>query len=208
MMPLRDEDDRHIGFVKIMRDAPPNTWLVWPSAQAKQRRQALLELSDQLAKHNHDTASLADVASGILGRALGVQLVGYGLVDREAKPSTSSVIGPAAGSLPRGGHAGSEDFGSYIEDIKRGAKRLLSAMPEPTRAPAPMRGAGRNQRPGLRQHAGVEHGHLVSLLFVCSATPRQWTNEELLFIARWLHGPARQPLASRPNVPCRLERRS
>lgn len=50
-------------------------------------RTALFDLTDQLAEQE-DVASLTDVACGVLGRTLGVQLVGYGLVNPVAETIT------------------------------------------------------------------------------------------------------------------------
>lgn len=182
MMALRNEDDAHIGFVKIMRDRTAEHLTGVALREGEQRRQALLDLSDALAEHDADTASLADVAGSILGRALDVQLVGYGLVDPEAETIMVERDWTSEGGRSIAGTLRFRDFGSYVEDIKRCETVVISdARLDPrtqTRADA-------LEAIGVRALVNApvfEHGRFVSLLFVCSATPRAWTENELLFI--------------------------
>ncbi|TNC04483.1 PAS domain S-box protein [Methylobacterium terricola] len=182
MMPLRDEDDRHIGFVKIMRDRTAEHLAGVALREGEERRKALLELSDQLAEHDSDTASLADVASGILGRALGVQLVGYGLVDPETETITVERDWTSDGAHSIAGLLRFRDFGSYIEDIKQGETVVIGdARTDPRTKDYAAALEAINVR-ALVNTPVFEHGRLVSLLFVCSAKPREWAEDELAFI--------------------------
>ncbi|TNC09073.1 PAS domain S-box protein [Methylobacterium terricola] len=182
MMPLRDDDDRHIGFVKIMRDRTAEHMAGVALRAGELRRQALLELSDQLAEHDRDTASLADVASGILGRALGVQLVGYGLVDPETETIDVERDWTTDGAHSIAGSLRFRDFGSYIDDIKRGETVVIGDARIDPRTSAHADALEAISARAFVNTPVVEHGRLVSLLFVCSATPRKWTKDELLFI--------------------------
>lgn len=182
MMPLRDEEDRHIGFVKIMRDRTGEHLAGVALRAGEHRRQALLELSDQLAEHDHDAASLADVAIGILGRALDVQLVGYGLVDREAETIDVERDWTSGDAHSIAGTHRFSDFGSHIEDIKRGETVVVGDARTDPRTSARADALEAISARAFVNTPVVEYGRLVSLLFVCSATPRTWTNDELLFI--------------------------
>ncbi|AWN51075.1 PAS domain S-box protein [Methylobacterium sp. 17Sr1-1] len=182
MMPLRDETDAHIGFVKIMRDRTAEH-LAGEALQREERhRQALLELSNQLTEHDGDAASLADIATSLLGRTLGVQLVGYGLVDPEAETITVERDWTSGGAHPIAGTHRFRDFGTYIEDIKRRETVVVTDARLDPRTSAYAEALEAISARALVNTPVFEHGRFVSLLFVCSAEPREWLEDELIFI--------------------------
>ncbi|MCJ2112372.1 PAS domain-containing protein [Methylobacterium sp. E-025] len=182
MMPLRDENETHIGFVKIIRDRTAEHLTGVALRDGEVRRKALLDLSDQLAEHDDDTASLSDVASRILGQVLGVQLVGYGLVDPDAETITVERDWTSGGAVSIAGTLRFRSFGSYIDDLKRGEMVVIDdARNDPRTAGQAAALEAVNAR-ALVNTPVFEHGRFVALLFVCSATPRTWTEDELGFI--------------------------
>ncbi|WCS28315.1 PAS domain S-box protein [Methylobacterium sp. NMS14P] len=182
MMPLRDDDGSHIGFVKIMRDRTIEHLTGVALRDGEVRRKALLELSDQLAEHDADTASLADVASGVLGQVLDVQLVGYGLVDAEAETITVERDWTSGGAASVAGTLQFRSFGSYVEDLKRGETVVINDAREDPRTAEQAAALEAVNARALVNAPVFEHGRFVALLFVCSATPRAWTDDELEFI--------------------------
>jgi PAS domain S-box-containing protein len=182
MMPLRDEDETHIGFVKIMRDRTVEHLTGVALRDGEVRRKALLDLSDQLAEHDDDTASLTDVASRILGQVLGVQLVGYGLVDPGAETITVERDWTSGGAASIAGTLQFRSFGSYIDDLKRGEMVVIDDARNDPRTAAQAAALEAINARALVNTPVFEHGRFVALLFVCSATPRAWTEDELGFI--------------------------
>jgi PAS domain S-box-containing protein len=182
MMPLRDDDGGHIGFLKIMRDRTAEHLAGVALRREERHREALLELSDQLAEHDADTASLADVAGGVLGRALGVELVGYGIVDPDAETITVErdwTTGPArtlAGTLRF------RDFGNYIDDLKRGETVVVTdARTDPRTAAFADALEARCARAFVNAPV-FEHGRFVALLYVSTCHARHWDEDELAFV--------------------------
>ena len=182
MMPLRDDDEAHIGFVKIMRDRTAEHLAGVALREGEARRKALLELSDQLAEHDDDTATLADVASGVLGRILNVQLVGYGLVDPEVETITVERDWVSGGAQSIAGTLQFRSFGSYIEDLKCGETVVVTDARSDPRTAAQAAALEAVNARALVNAPIFEHGRFVALLFVCTNTPRAWTEDELAFI--------------------------
>ena len=146
---------------------------------AQQRRTALLELDDRL--HDMDEpGGMTFVAAEIIGRTLAVDRAGYGtMVDGSVMvdivrdwtaEGQSSVIGRH--DLRR--------FGSYHENLRRGEAVAVDDTRQDDRVVTLTFDA-------FDIHAMInlpllEQGRLVALLFVTSATPRQWSVDEVAFV--------------------------
>ena len=182
MMPLHDEDQAHIGFVKIMRDRTAEHLAGAALREGERRRQALLELSDQLVEHDDDTASLTDVACGILGRTLDVHLVGYGSVDLDAETVTVERDWTAGGAQTLAGTLRFRDFGSYIDDLKSGETVVITDARTDPRTQASAGALEAISARALVNTPVFEHGRFVALLFVCTGQPRAWARDDLTFI--------------------------
>ncbi|SFM31431.1 PAS domain S-box protein [Methylobacterium pseudosasicola] len=182
MMPLRGEDGGHLGFVKIMRDRTDEHLAGAALRRVECHRAALLDLSDELAEHDDDTGSLIDVASRILGRSLGVELVGYGMVDPDAETITVErdwTTGPArtlAGTLRF------RDFGTYVDDLKRGETVVVSDARADARTAAFAEALKERCARAFVNAPVFEHGRFVALLYVSTCHARQWSEDELAFI--------------------------
>jgi hypothetical protein len=125
--------------------------------RAEARRVALLELTDRF-RDVEDPADLAYAAAEIMGRVLEVSRAGFGTIDPIAETITIDRDWNAPGIKSLAGVLHFREYGSYIEDLKRGDTVV---MVDADQGPA----HGRNgrcpegdQRPGLRQHAGERAG--------------------------------------------------
>nr|WP_137279103.1 PAS domain S-box protein [Pseudomonas rhizoryzae] len=155
------------------------------AAQAKRSeelyRLALLELSERFS-HLNDIDAVIEVACATLGTTLDAHLVGYGLVDAEAETISVARDWTVPGARSLVGTLNFRDYGSYIEDFKRGETVVSAEVREDPRT--------RDNLPALETldtRAFVntplfEHGRFIALLYVSSRTPRQWTPRELQFI--------------------------
>ena len=84
--------------------------------RSEARQETLLALADAL-RDLTDPAEIAHAASEVLGRALGVSRVGYGIIDRVAETVSIERDWNAPGVQSIAGTLNFRDFGSYIDDL-------------------------------------------------------------------------------------------
>lgn len=90
-----------------------------------ERRQALLvELGDRL-RDLDDPAEISYAAAELLGRAMGVSRAGYGTVDPRDETITIERDWNAPGIQTIAGTLRFREYGSYIEDLKRGETAVV-----------------------------------------------------------------------------------
>jgi signal transduction histidine kinase/CheY-like chemotaxis protein len=149
--------------------------------RAELRLAALVDLGDRLREPG-DAGDLALAAAKVLGRALDVSRAGYGIVDaaRETITTERAFCSPGVAPLPAVLHF--RDYGSYIEDLKRGVTVAIEDVRADPRT--------RDTADALRQLAAMsfinlpvtEQGGFVALLYLNHAHPRQWSDEEQAFV--------------------------
>jgi len=145
------------------------------------RHGALLALSDTLNQHD-DAVSVTDIATRVLGETLDVQLVGYGEVNAAAETLTVERDWTRGGARSLAGTVHFRDYGSYIEDFKRGDTVVVhdARLDVRTRDFA----AALEER-SVRAFVNTpvfERGQFVALLYVSTVHPRAWSESELEFI--------------------------
>ncbi|KQP83211.1 PAS domain S-box protein [Methylobacterium sp. Leaf117] len=148
---------------------------------AEARRIAVAELGARL-RDLDDTAEIAFAASEILGTTLGVSRAGYGTIDPVAETIVIERDWNAPGIRSLAGTLQFRDYGSYIEDLKRGETVIcVDADHDPRTA------AGAEALKAISAQSFVnmpltEHGGFVALLYLNHATARSWSPDELAFI--------------------------
>ena len=154
--------------------------------RVEQRRDALLQLDERL-RDLADTAELSFVASKLVGETLGAARVGYGTVDPDAQTITVERNWSAPGYSSVAGTHDFQVYGSYIDDLCRGEPvangnvRLDLSTAGNTASFDALGIAAFLDVPVL------EHGKLTSEVFVHSATPRTWTEEEISLVREVAH---------------------
>jgi signal transduction histidine kinase len=148
---------------------------------AELRLQALVQLNDRL-RDPGDPADIAYAAVEILGTMLDVSRCGYGTIDRTAETIVTEPpwCAPGIDALPRVLHF--RDYGSYIEDLKRGETVAIADVYHDPRT--------RDTAEALKGLAALsfvnmpvtEQGGFVALLYLNNAVPRIWLPEEIAFI--------------------------
>jgi signal transduction histidine kinase/ActR/RegA family two-component response regulator len=149
--------------------------------QAEARREALLKLSDAL-RDLSDPNEIAFASAEILGGALAVSRVGYGLVDTLAETITIDRDWSAPGVRSLAGQLNFRDYGSYIEDLARGDTVVFADAELDPRTAA---SAAALERISARAAVNMplrDHGGLVALVYLNNAEPRPWSSEDLGFI--------------------------
>nr|WP_314443720.1 PAS domain S-box protein [uncultured Sphingomonas sp.] len=172
--PVRDETGRVAGMFCACSETTAAMF-------AAKRRDALLELDERL-RDVANTADLSFVASEILGRLLGAARVGYGTIDAEAGTITVERNWFAPGFDDQAGVHDFTDYGSYIDDLRRGE---AVANTDVTVDPRTSSSIAAFEQLGIRAHLDVpvsENGCTVGEMFVHSAAPRVWTGEEITFV--------------------------
>lgn len=170
--PLRDEAGRELGLLKIARDETD-------AHRTEQRRSTLLELGDR-SRDLTGPADFAYAAAEILGRTLGVSRAGYGTVDTAAETITIERDWKAPGIRSLAGVPCFRDYGSYVEDLKRGETVVFAdAERDPRAAAAALEAIGARAAVNMLV---TEQGGFVALLYLNHATVREWTEDELAFV--------------------------
>ena len=134
-----------------------------------------------------EPADIAYRAAEALGRVLDVSRAGYGTVDKVRETITIERDWNARGIHTLAGTLHFRDYGSYIEDLKRGETVVFAdARKDPrTRDTADALVAISAQ--SVVNMPVSEAGDLVALLYLNHATPRPWTAEEMALIREVAH---------------------
>jgi len=148
---------------------------------AERRRGVLLDLGDKLRSMD-DLGAMAGVAAKLVGEVLGVSAVGFGRIDAtdETLFIDEAWALADAGNIA-GGHP-MREYGSYIDDLKRGSIVVIPDVRDDERTRA---SAASFEAVGVRALVNaplVEKGRLAAILCVLAPTPRSWSDDEVEFI--------------------------
>ena len=168
---LRSPDGAAVRMAGICED-------VTARREAENRRLVMLELADRI-RDIEDPAELAFSAAEILGRRLGVSRAGFGIVDPVSETITIERDWSAPGLRSLAGVLQFRDYGSYIEDLKRGD---LVAFADARTDERTAKGAEALEAIGARAVLNLpiaEQSGFVAMLFLCHAGVRSWTDDEI-----------------------------
>ncbi|QYF86092.1 PAS domain S-box protein [Brevundimonas sp. PAMC22021] len=145
------------------------------------RQATLLALNDAL-RDLTDPAEIAHAASEVLGKALGVSRVGYGVIDRVAETITIERDWNAPGVRSIAGVLNFRDYGSYIDDLKAGITVAIADAAEDPRTQGAARQLSAISAESFINMPLVEQGRFVALFFANNATPRPWPDSDLMLM--------------------------
>lgn len=149
--------------------------------EADLRQQARAALNDRLGDLD-DTAEMSFAAAEILGMTLNVSRAGYGTIDPAEETIHIERDWNADGIKSLAGTLHFRDYGSYIDNLRRGETvAIADAYLDPRTAD------GADALKGISAQAFVnmpvtEQGGFVALLYLNHAEARIWTAAELDFI--------------------------
>ena len=179
--PVRDDAGRIAGMFCVCTETTEAVLAARQKAAAAERQRALLELDNRL-RDVSDPVDVSFAAAEVLGVALGAARVGYGVLDPEARTITVERNWSAPGFASVAGVHHFSDYGSYIDDLRRGvsvANADIEADPATAARAAAFRAIGIR---AFLDVPVVEQGRTVAQLFVHSAVPREWSDDEVSFV--------------------------
>ena len=149
--------------------------------RAERLRSALMELADAL-RDTADPDDLTHAACTIVGRTLEVDRVGFGMVDRRAETITIQRDWNAPGIQSLAGTLNFRDYGSYIEDLKRGETVVFDDARLDPRTRETAAALEAISALAVVNMPLQEQGETVALFYANNAMPRIWLEDELTFL--------------------------
>ena len=148
----------------------------------REQRQALLVALGDRFRTIDDPDEISFAMAELLGRGLGVDRAGYGTIDPVAETITIARDWTAPGIASLAGVLRFREYGSYIEELKRGETVIFTDVDKDQRS---LGNAGALK--AISAHAFInmpitEQGGAVALLFLNQASPREWTDDEIAFV--------------------------
>ena len=172
--PFLDKDGKPIRLAGVSSD-------VTEQRRSDRMRAALVELSD-VVRDVENPSDISFEAARIIGEALNVSRAGYGVIDPKRETITIERDWNATGIKSLAGVLHFRDYGSYIENLKRGEDVIIpdARLDERT-------ATGADALKAISAEAVVnmpltEQGGLVALLYLNHATAREWREDEIAFV--------------------------
>jgi len=172
--PIRDEKGAITGIFVGGYD-------VTEGLRAERRRIALAELGDTI-RDIADPDAIAYAGAEMLGRTLGVSRAGYGIIDTKAETITIQRDWNAVGIQSLTGVLRFRDYGSYIEDLKRGETVICADAEHDPRTARQAEALKAISAQSFVNMPLTEDGGVVALLYLNHAEARDWPAEEISFI--------------------------
>ena len=182
-------DERFVDFVyQPMTDAAGAVtgifvegYDVTERVRAEIHRRALVELGDRI-RNISDPDALSFAAAEILGKTLEVGRAGYGTVDKTAETITIARDWNAPGIKSIAGVLHFRDYGSYIENLKRGETAVIADADKDPRTAATADMLNAISAQSFINMPVTEQSNFVALLFLNHATAREWQDDELALV--------------------------
>ena len=145
------------------------------------RLSTLVELNDRI-RDLDEPGDVAFAAAEVLGRKLGVSRAGYGTIDPEAETISIERDWNAPGIATLAGTLHFRDYGSYIEDLKRGETVVFADAEKDPRTASTADALKAISAQSIVNMPIREQGGLVALLYLNNAKARDWPADELALI--------------------------
>jgi len=142
-------------------------------------RTSVLETLGDYIRRMDDPDVLAYSAAELLGRSLDVSRAGYGTVDTSAETITITRDWNAPGISSLAGVLHFRDYGTYIDDLKRGETVVVADAEQDPRVGDRAKALEAISARALVNMPVSEPDGVVALLYLNNASPREWTADEL-----------------------------
>ncbi|HXH15094.1 MAG TPA: PAS domain-containing protein [Sphingomonas sp.] len=149
--------------------------------RAENMRSALVELGD-VFRDTENPDDTAFAAAEIIGRTIDVSRAGFGEIDPASETITIVRDWSAADVEPLAGRFDLRDFGSYVDDLKRGDEVCIGdAREDPRTRSASVQLESFDARAIINMPV-MENGQLVAMLYLGCAQERRWRPDEVAFV--------------------------
>ena len=172
--PLPGADGRPERLVSVGRD-------ITGQRTAERRQRVLLDLGDRL-RDLDDTAEMAYAAAELLGTTLGVSRAGYGTIDPALETISIERDWNAPGISSLAGVLHFRDYGSYIDDLKRGELVVFADAETDPRTAATAAALEAISARAVLNLPVTESGGFVALLYLNNADAHHWTDQEIALV--------------------------
>jgi PAS domain S-box-containing protein len=182
-------EDRLLDFIyQPVRDAAGNITGIFvqgndvtEALQGQRLHAALVDISDAIRDISNPD-DLAYTAAQILGRAFGVSRAGYGTIDTRNETISIERDWNAPGIKTLAGVLRFRDYGSYIDDLKRGETVICTDAFTDPRTSATASALKAISAQSFINMPVTEQGDFVALLYLNHENAREWTPEEVVFV--------------------------
>jgi PAS domain S-box-containing protein len=154
--------------------------------RAQSRSLALAKLG-QLIRDIDNPDDLAFAVAELLGRELNVSRAGYGTINTATETISIERDWNAPGIKSLAGVLHFRDYGSYIEDLKRGETVICHDAETDPRTAQRASALRAISAQSFVNMPVTEGGGFVALLYLNQATARYWPEEEITFIREVAH---------------------
>ncbi len=177
--PIRGADGATARLSGVSRDTTEHK-------RADHFRKALVDLGAHF-RDILDTAEVSLAAGQILGQTLGVSRAGYGTVDPLTETITIERDWNAPSIRSLAGTLSFRDYGSYIENLKRGETVMVADATKDRRTAGNAEALKAISAQSFINFPVIEAGSLVALLYINHRDARTWRQDELTFLWEVAH---------------------
>ena len=149
--------------------------------QSEIRRDALARLTDAL-RELRTPGDISYCAARILGETLGASRAGFGLIGAAGDTLHIERDWCAAGVESMAGAIDLRQFGSFVDELRRGRPVLIRDVRADPHTAAAADALVELSAASFLNLPVLEDGQLVAMVFVNAARPREWTPEDLALI--------------------------
>jgi len=149
--------------------------------KGEERHTALLALGDRLRLMD-DAEAMSFAAAEILGTSLGVSRAGYGMIDPVAETIAIERDWNQPGTSSLAGILHFRDYGSYIEDLKRGELVAIADARSDPRTQANAAALEAIHARAVFNMPILDRGDVIALLYLNHIGPREWPADDVAFV--------------------------
>ncbi|AWN38227.1 PAS domain-containing sensor histidine kinase [Methylobacterium radiodurans] len=147
---------------------------------AAERQAALTSLGDRL-RDLADAHAVQAIVTETAGQALGLSRAAFGAVDPSGNGISFEREWTRPGQRSLVGHHRYADYGSYVDDLRRGETVVVSDVRTDPRTAATHEAPGRLDIGALVNVPAMAEGRLIGVLCLHDAAPRAWTADAVAF---------------------------